>query len=226
MAGGVRKVYGSLECPNTLKVLACIFEHSLDFQFIPINLKEGEHKREPFLSLNPFGVVPVLEHDGYKQFECRAIIRAMAHEFSSSLQDNDLIYWDERKQAIVSNWVDVEDHKFEPPALELINELAIKPENGLEPDETVVAKAEAKLGAVLDVYEARLGKFKYLAADKFTIADLLHLPNLQSLLGTARGKKLIESRPKVSLWCSQILARPAWSSVLQMKNKPPQSTHL
>ncbi|KAL9670391.1 hypothetical protein QQ045_007942 [Rhodiola kirilowii] len=72
-SGGVRKVHGSLDCPNTLKVLACIFEHGLDFEFIPIDLKDGEHERQPFLSLNqvlskPFGQVPVLEDGGYKQF--------------------------------------------------------------------------------------------------------------------------------------------------------------
>ncbi|CAM8991334.1 unnamed protein product [Rhodiola kirilowii] len=217
-SGGVRKVHGSLDCPNTLKVLACIFEHGLDFEFIPIDLKDGEHERQPFLSLNPFGQVPVLEDGGYKQFESRAIIRCMGHEFSRNVKE-ELIYWDVRKQAIVANWVDVEDHQFEPPALELINELALKPENGLKPDEIAVTKAEAKLADVLDIYDARLGMFKYLASDRFTIADLLHLPNLHSLLGITQGAKLIESRPRVRAWCSEILARPSWMKVLEMKNK-------
>jgi glutathione S-transferase len=33
------------------------------------------------------------------------------------------------------------------------------------------------------------------------------------------AKKLIESRPHVKAWCSQILARPAWLKVLEMKHK-------
>ncbi|KAK9282133.1 hypothetical protein L1049_005045 [Liquidambar formosana] len=178
----VRKVYGSLNSPATLKVLACLFEHDLDFEFISVNLKDGEHKRKPFLTMNPFGQVPVLEDGEFKQFESRAIIRCMAHEFGKKGQE--LIYWDGRKQAIVANWVDVEDHQFEPPALKLIYELVVKPKNSLAPDEGVVAEAEAKLAKVLDIYEVRLTKFKYLASDKYTIVDLLHLPNLQSLMGT------------------------------------------
>ncbi|KAK9280870.1 hypothetical protein L1049_003761 [Liquidambar formosana] len=74
----------------------------------------------------------------------------------------------------------------------------------------VVSQAEAKLAKVLDIYEARLPKFKYLASDKYTIADMLHLPNLQSLMGTP-AKKLFDSRPRVKAWCSEILARPAWA---------------
>ena len=56
-------------------------------------------------------------------------------------------------QDIVTNWVDVEDHQFEPPAAKLIFEMVIKPNNGLAPDQGVVAEAEAKSGNVLDVYE-------------------------------------------------------------------------
>ncbi|KAF5930436.1 hypothetical protein HYC85_031309 [Camellia sinensis] len=166
--------------------------------------------------MNPFGQVPVYEDGGIKQFESRAIIRCMAHEYGK--KGEELIYWDARKQAVVANWIDVEDHHFEPPALKLILELLIKPKEGFTPDEGIVAQAEAELAKVLDVYEARLEKSKYLASEKYTIVDLLHLPNLQSLTGTP-AKKLIESRPRVSSWCSDILARPAWAKVLDMQKK-------
>lgn len=47
-----KKVYGSLNSAATLKVLACLFEHDLDFDFVPIDLEAGEHKKKPFLSMN------------------------------------------------------------------------------------------------------------------------------------------------------------------------------
>lgn len=144
-------------------------------------------------------------------------MRCMAHQYGHKGEEA-LIDWDSRKQAVLSNWVDVENHHFEPPTLKLIFELAIKPSKGLAPDEVVVAEAEAGLAKVLDVYEARLEKFKYLGSEKYTIVDVLHLPNMQSLLGTA-AKKLIESRPRVSAWCSDILARPAWAKVIDMQKK-------
>ncbi|KAF5948846.1 hypothetical protein HYC85_014803 [Camellia sinensis] len=202
MAG--RRVYGSLKSPATLKVLANLFEHDLDFEFVPVDLDYGEHKNKHFLSMNPFGQVPVYEDGGIKQFG--QIIRCMAHEYGK--KGDELIYWDAKKQAVVANWIDVEDHHFEPPARKLISELLVKPKK----------KAEAELAKVLDVYEARLEKSKYLASEKYTIVDLLHLPNLQSLMGTP-AKKLIESRPRVSSWCSDILSRPTWAKVLDMQKK-------
>ncbi|CAL5423595.1 unnamed protein product [Camellia sinensis] len=173
MAG--RRVYGSLKSPATLKVLANLFEHDLDFEFVPVDLDNGEHKNKHFLSMNPFGQVPVYEDGGIKQFESRAIIRCMAHEYGK--KGEELIYWDAKKQAVVANWIDVEDHHFEPPALKLISELLVKPKKSFTPDEGIVAEAEAELAKVLDVYEARLEKSEYLASEKYTIVDLLHLPN-------------------------------------------------
>ncbi|XAR61304.1 Glutathione transferase [Bertholletia excelsa] len=213
-----RKVYGSLKSPATLKVLACLFEHSLDFELVPVDLDAGEHKTEAFLSLNPFGQVPVYDDGEVIQFESRSIIRRMGHEHGKKRLGEELVYWEPRKHAPVSNWVDVEDHLFEPPALKLISELLVKPQKGMAPDEAAIAEAEAELAKVLDVYEARLGKFKYLASDKYTIVDLLHLPNLQSLVATP-AKKLIESRPRVSAWCADLLSRPAWAKVLDMQKR-------
>ncbi|XVF72583.1 hypothetical protein PTKIN_Ptkin12aG0132600 [Pterospermum kingtungense] len=211
-----RKLYGSLNSPPTLKVMACLFEHDLDFEFVPIDLQAGEHKKKPFLSMNPFGQVPVYEEGGVYQFESRAIIRSMAHQHAK--KGEELICWDSREQAVVANWIDVEDHHFEPTASKLISELVLKPKKGLTPDEETVAVGEAKMAKILDVYEARLSKFKHLASDKYSIADMLHLPNIQALMGT-RAKKLFESRPRLSAWCAEILARPAWVKVVQMQQK-------
>lgn len=216
-SGTTRKLYGSLNSPPTLKVMACLFEHDLDFEFVPIDLQGGEHKKKTFLSMNPFGQVPVYEEGGVVQFESRAIIRSMGHQ--DAKKGEELISWDSRQQAVIANWIDVEDHHFEPPALKLISELVLKPKKGLTPDEETVSAAEAKLGKVLDVYEARLSEFKYLAYEKYSIADMIHLPNIQALIGTHLGKKLFDARPHLSAWCADILARPAWVKVVKMQQK-------
>ncbi|KAK2649409.1 hypothetical protein Ddye_016898 [Dipteronia dyeriana] len=145
--------------------------------------------------------------------ESRAIIKSVVYEYGE--KEEELVYWDARKQAIVANWLGVEDHKFETPVLKLIFELVNNPSKGLTSDQNVVAEAVAELGKVLDVYEARLSKFKYLASNVYSIANLVHLPNLEALLGNTNYTKqhLFESR-HLSAWCFDILARPAWTKVL------------
>ncbi|KAI6695733.1 hypothetical protein NL676_023443 [Syzygium grande] len=85
-------------------------------------------------------------------------------------------------------------------------------------DAAAVKENEAKLAKVLDVYEARLGQSKYLGCDCFTLADLHHIPTLTNLMGTPL-KELFETRPKVSAWVADIMARPAWAKVLAMGNR-------
>lgn len=147
--------------------------------------------------------------------EVRAIIRSMAHGYAK--EGEELVCMDTKKQAVVANWIDVEDHHFEPSAINLLSLLLPnKPINNSGNHDQELAEAEAKLSNVLDIYESQLSKSKYLASDKYTIADLLHLPNLQRLMETPAARKLIESRPRVNAWCSEILARPAWTKVLQI----------
>ncbi|CAL5413143.1 unnamed protein product [Camellia sinensis] len=209
----LKKVYGTLTSPPTLRVLASLYEHDLDFEFVPIDIEAGEHKQEPFLSLNPFAEVPAFQDGDLTLFESRAIMRFIAFAYPKPGKEH--IFKDPLTQGVVAAWIDVQDHQFNPPALKLINELIFKPKNGFTPDTTAVAEEEAKLVKVLDIYEERLGESEYLGGEKFTSADLTHLPNLYYLMQTPMNR-VIESRPRVSAWCARIMARPAWSRVVEM----------
>ncbi|KAL0295726.1 UNVERIFIED_CONTAM: Glutathione S-transferase [Sesamum angustifolium] len=121
---------------------------------------------------------------------------------------------DPKKQAIVGVWLEVEAHKFDAAGQKLSYEILIKAFKGLTTDEAAVEQLQGELGKVLDVYEARLGKFKYLAGDEYSLADLHHLPLIDNLFKT-KVKALFDQRPHVSAWCADLLARPAWQKVLE-----------
>lgn len=46
------KVHGSPFSTATMRVTATLYEKQLEFEFVPIDMRNGEHKKEPFLSLN------------------------------------------------------------------------------------------------------------------------------------------------------------------------------
>ncbi|CAK7348276.1 unnamed protein product [Dovyalis caffra] len=46
------KVHGSVLSTATRRVLVCLYEKGLEFEFVPVNMAVGEHKKEAFLSLN------------------------------------------------------------------------------------------------------------------------------------------------------------------------------
>ncbi|CAA2990170.1 glutathione S-transferase F9-like, partial [Olea europaea subsp. europaea] len=47
---------------------------------------------------------------------------------------------------------------------------------GITAGQKLIQESEEKLHKVLDIYEERLSKNKYLAGDFFSLADLGHLP--------------------------------------------------
>ncbi|KAL7200484.1 hypothetical protein ACSBR1_032413 [Camellia fascicularis] len=84
--------------------------------------------------------------------ESRAINQYMAHAYVD--KGNQLICQDPKKMAILSVWMEVEAHQFDPVASKLSWELAIKPLFGMTMDASVMEENKAKLAKVLDVYEA------------------------------------------------------------------------
>ncbi|XP_059298034.1 glutathione S-transferase [Lycium ferocissimum] len=210
------KVHGPAMSPAVMRVVAALKEKDLEFELVPVNMQTGDHKKEPFISLNPFGQVPAFEDGDLKLFESRAITQYIAHTYAD--KGNQLIVNDPKKMAIMSVWMEVESQKFDPIASKLSFEIVIKPMLGMVTDDAVVAENEEKLGKVLDVYEARLKDSKYLGADIFTLADLHHAPVVNYLMKT-KVKSLFDARPHVSAWCADILARPAFAKALELNKQ-------
>jgi glutathione S-transferase len=55
------RIHATLQSINAYKVRLLLAILDLSFELVEIDMYGGEHKREPFLSLNPFGQMPALE---------------------------------------------------------------------------------------------------------------------------------------------------------------------
>ena len=204
------KVHGHPFSPAAKRVLLCLAEKGLDHEFVTVDLASGQQKKEPFISINPFGQVPGFEDGDLKLFESRAITRYIAHAYAD--KGTSLICEDPKKMAIIGVWLEVETQKFDAAAQKLVFELLVKPMKGMTTDAAAVEQLEAQLGGVLDVYEARLSKSKYLGSDDYSLADLHHIPVIAGLQ-TTKVKALFDARPCVAAWAAALLGRPAWKKV-------------
>ncbi|XP_073156959.1 glutathione S-transferase-like [Henckelia pumila] len=205
------KLYGHPFSPAAQRVRACLEEKELQYEFEFVDLSSGQHKKEPFISLNPFGVVPALQDGDLTLFESRAVTQYIAHNYAD--KGTPLVPKDPKKMAVVTVWLEVESQSFDAAASKISFELVVKPMLGMPVDESVVAAHEEKLASVLDIYESRLCESKYIGGDAYSLADLHHLPVVNSLFRT-KIKALFEARPHVSAWCEDILGRPAWQKVV------------
>lgn len=120
------------------------------------------------------------------------------------------------ERGLVDQWLDAEATSFNPPIYDLVVEALFGPKFGNVPDPDLVKQNEEKLEKVLDIYEERLSKSKYLAGDFFSIADLSHLPFTQYLISGLKKKEMISSRPHVNAWWEDISSRPSWKKVLEL----------
>ncbi|KAH1211544.1 Glutathione S-transferase F9 [Glycine max] len=211
------KVYGP-HCASTKRVLVCLVEKEVEFEVVPVDVTKGEQKDPEYLKLQPFGVVPVIKDGDYTLYESRAIMRYYAEKYRS--QGVELLGKTIEERGLVEQWLEVEAHNFHPQAYNLCLHGLFGSLFGVTPDPKVIEESEAKLVQVLNIYEERLSKTKYLAGDFFSIADISHLPFLDYVVNNMGKKYLLEERKHVGAWWDDISSRPSWNKVLQLYRAP------
>ncbi|KAL3715219.1 hypothetical protein ACJRO7_007023 [Eucalyptus globulus] len=209
----VVKVYGP-DYANPKRVPVCLIEKGVEFETVPIDIFKDENKAPEFLKLQPFGSVPVIQDGDYTLFESRAIARYYAQKYKH--QGTDLLGKKIEETGLVEQWLEVEAQCYSPPITDLIYKIVFDPIRGLTPDPKLIKESEDKLCKVLDIYEERLSKSKYLAGDFFSLADLSHLSLTQYLMGKMGKEYLIRDRKHVSAWWDDISSRPSWKKVVEL----------
>ncbi|KAE9598832.1 putative glutathione transferase [Lupinus albus] len=207
----VVKVYGPAMAACPQRVLACLIEKGVEFELVHVDLDHLEQKKPEFLLLQPFGQVPVVEDGDFRLFESRAIVRYYAAKYAE--HGPNLLGTTLEEKALVDQWLDVEAHNFNDLCFNIMLQLVILPKMGQVGDLNLAHSCEQKLEKVLDVYEKRLSESTYLAGEKFSIADLSHLPGIDHLIEDAKLGHLVTKRKNVNAWWEKISSRPAWKKV-------------
>lgn len=164
----------------------------------PLNTRTAE-----FLAINPNGHVPVLDDGGLIVWESMAINLYLARKNISPLSPADLN--EEARALMWSFWV---VNECERDCVAILLHRAALPEAKRVP--ASASQAAGRLKQPLRVLEAALSKAPFLAAERFTVADL----NVAAVLSWARPEAdLLAAFPAVSAWLADALARPAASRV-------------
>eukprot|EP00898_Chlorokybus_atmophyticus_P007734 jgi/Chlat1/7962/Chrsp69S07395 len=205
------KVYGSSFSTCTRRALTVAEELGIPAELVTVDMSKGEHKQPDYLAKQPFGQIPILEDGNLRVFESRAIAR---HLIRSSKNGDDLAGSTLEEKAMVDQWLEVEQANYNPPISAIVGQKFFAPMMGGQTDQAKVEAETAKLERVLDIYEAHFAETgnQYLAGNKYSLADLSHLPYTAYLFACNSGD-LITSRPHVKAWWERISSRPAWQKV-------------
>ncbi|RLN16924.1 glutathione S-transferase F11-like [Panicum miliaceum] len=232
------KVFGSPASAEVARVLTCLFEKDVEFQLIRVDSFRGPKRMPQYLKLQPHGEALTLEDGNVTLVESRKILRHIAAKYNHQGY-KDLFGQGALERASIEQWLQTEEHSFDIPSADMVYSLSYLPPDmpldgrgvpaaGMHPSHRqkmeemlqLFEKSRRDLGKLLDIYEQRLGEMEYLADDKFTLADLSHLPNADRLAADPRSARLIESRKNVSRWWYTISGRDSWKRVKELQRPP------
>ena len=103
--------------------------------------------------------------------ESRAICKYAARKHKPELLKEGNL----EESAMVDVWMEVEANQYTSVLEPILLQCLVRPMFGGSSDQKVVEENLEKLKKVLEVYEARLTKYKYLAGDFLSLADLNHV---------------------------------------------------
>src|SRR5262249_32602906 len=104
------KILGRLSSVNVQKVVWCADELGLAYERTDVGGSFGGNKTPEYLAMNPNGLVPVIQDDGFVLYESNAIVRYLG------AKDERATLWprEARKRADVDRWMEWQSTSYTP----------------------------------------------------------------------------------------------------------------
>lgn len=198
------KLHGHPLSSCTRKVLITFAEKAAEVELVLVDLLSGEHKQPAHLARHPFGVIPVLDDDGFVLYESRAIVRYLDHR----LPGPSLVPSAARDRARMDQWLSVDQSYVAPPTRTLAVQRILRPHQGLAPEAAAIAEAERALADAFGAIDRALADQRFLAGDAFSLADLSLAPYVAGM-AMLEAAHLIGDLRHLQRWWEAVAARPS-----------------
>lgn len=195
------KIWGRTNSINVQKVLWCCGEIGLDYERIDAGLAFGVNDTPEYKAMNPNGLVPTIDDEGFILWESHAIVRYLARKHATG----SLWPADARKAADADRWMEWYSTTLWLNVRPIFHNLVRTP-----PEKRNLAEVEdhrKKLAANFGIVEKQLSGTDYLAGSAFTMADI------PMAVAAYRWFNLPLERPpmpNVERWYRRICERPAF----------------
>ncbi len=195
-------LYHFWESGNSREVRIVLAEKGLDFESKVLNVMKGETRTPEFLSMYPFGMVPVLVDGDLTIYESN-IINAYLDEHYPEPPLMPAGAPARARVRQVIHWANQHLHANLGPVLV---ESLLKPEPQRD-EEMITRRTKAIENAVAEL-DKRFGSGPFLAGE-FTLADAALAPHVTvlDLIGIEVGDRF----PRFSAWLERLKARPSYT---------------
>ena len=193
------KIWGRLSSVNVQKVVWCCDELGLAYERVDAGGAFGLNDTPEYLAMNPNGLVPVIDDDGFILYESNAIVRYLAAKHAGgTLWPAEL-----RARADVDRWMEWQSTGYTPAMLQAFWQLVRTP--AAKRDAAAVEASRVKSEKFSGILDVHLRDREYIAAKAFSPADIV--------VGCAAHRWLhlpIErvARPNLERWYAMLKSRP------------------
>ncbi|MBV7535303.1 glutathione S-transferase [Duganella sp. sic0402] len=178
---------------------ARLFLNLLDLphEFVAVDMASGEHKKPPFLALNAFGEIPVLQDGEVTLADSNAILVYLAAKYDA---DGRWLPRDPLAAAQVQRWLSAAAGKiaYGPATARLVTVFNA-------PRDHDAAKAIAV--RLFDVMEQELQGRRWLVGEHATIADVA---GYSYIAHAPEGGVSLKPYPNIRAWLDQVRALPGF----------------
>lgn len=159
-------LWGNADSVNVQKVLWTCEEIGRACRRIETGRRSGALDTPAFRALNPNGLVPTIDDDGFVLWESNAIVRYLAAKDAAGT------LWPKEAQARAEadRWMDWSQTTLWPALVPLFRAFMRTP--AVDRDPHAIAAWTAEAGDVVAILDAHLGTRTYVGGDVFTMGDI------------------------------------------------------
>jgi glutathione S-transferase len=200
-------LWGNADSVNVQKIMWCCEELGLAYQRIDAGRHFGVVNTPEFRRLNPNGLVPTIDDEGFVLWESNAILRYLAAKHAAGT----LWPTDVRERALADRWMDWANSTLWPTMVPLFRAFMRTPE--AQRNAAAIEADRLETVEVLRVLDAQLAATEFVGGDTFTMGDIA--------VGCAAWRWMalpIErpALPNLQRWFDSLAARSAYRRVVML----------
>ena len=201
------QLWGNADSINVQKIMWCCEEIGLAYKRIDAGRHFGVVNTPEFRRLNPNGLVPTIDDEGFVLWESNAILRYLAAKHAVGT------LWpaDVAQRALADRWMDWANSTLWPTMVPLFRAFMRTPE--AQRNAATIDADRLETLEVLQILDAQLAVTAFVGGDTFTMGDIA--------VGCAAWRWMalpIERPPLPNLqrWVAALAARPAYRRVVML----------
>jgi glutathione S-transferase len=199
------KIWGRTNSVNVKKALWCAEELGLPYERIDAGMQYGVVNTPEYRRMNPNGLVPTLEEDGFILWESHSIVRYLAAKYGKG------VLWpmEERTRAVANQWMDWA-FGFQANFRAVFWGLVRTPPE--KRDAAAIEEARRKCAEMLGILDAALADRHYVAG-AFSMGDIPIGCHVQLWMRLAVERP---RHPHLEGWFERLCVRPAYRKIVDI----------